>query len=105
MAVKPEQIAEIRALLPTAAEDDYAWDDAKIISIITDNNYNSTQVVRAFWLERVTETAEYIDIGKPLSQIHSQAKGMLDYWDNVLKLGSGALLTGRAISFGEIDRS
>lgn len=105
MRVSPERIAAIRTLLPTAAEADYGWTDEKITKVITDNDYSDSQVVRAFWFERVTETAEYIDMGKPLSQIHSQARGMLDYWDNILKMGSGSQLTGRPISFGQIARN
>jgi hypothetical protein len=73
-----------------------------------DMNIGPTETVRYFWLQRVNETSEYLDVnGKPLTQIHSQAKTMLDYWDNVLKTrGVEAVGPGvkQPIRFGEIER-
>ena len=110
-----DQIELVQAWLPVAAVTDYGWDAAKVSEVMSDNAFTPTQAVRFFWLERVNESVEYIDIsGKPLTQIHAQARAMLDYWDNILKMyGVNALGppsgadpgAKRPISFGEIDRS
>lgn len=107
MAPTPEQIALVQSLLPTAALD-YGWTDSKIEEYMTDLELSPTEAVRYFWLQRVNETSEYLDInGKPLTQIHGQAKTMLEYWDNVLKV-SGADAKGpsvkRPMTFGAIER-
>ena len=104
-----EQVALVYSLLPTEAVSDYAWDDAKVIALLTDNNFSVAKAVRRFWLERVNESAEYLDInGKPLTQIHAQAKDMLKYWDSIVAIGDDALVPSPArkpISFGVIERS
>ncbi|AVD99629.1 hypothetical protein HWB51_gp011 [Mycobacterium phage Cuke] len=105
--VTPEQIALVKMLLPTAAISDYEWTDEFIETLMTTRGFSPTQAVRFFWLQRVNETAEYLDINeKPLTQIHKQAKEMLDYWDLVLKGGPDAIEpnTRSPISFGEIER-
>lgn len=101
-----EQVALVQSLLPAAAVTDYGWTDLFITTVMTDREIGPTEAVRFFWLQRVNETSEYLDVnGKPLTQIHAQAKQMLDYWDNVLKTrgidaeGPG---TKRPISFGVI---
>ena len=102
-----EQIALVQSLLPTAAEE-YGWTFSKIEDYMVDLELSPTEAVRYFWLQRVNETSEYLDVnGKPLTQIHSQAKQMLDYWDNVLKVsgldakGPG---TKRPLTFGSIEK-
>lgn len=104
----PEQIALVQSLLPTAALTDYSWDEDFISTLMVDRTFTPTEAVRFFWLQRVNETSEYLDVnGKPLTQIHAQAKTMLDYWDNVLKInGSDAMGPGtkRPLTFGEIER-
>lgn len=102
-----EQIALVQALLPTAAVSDYGWTDLFIATVMTDREIGPTEAVRYFWLQRVNETSEYLDVNnKPLTQIHAQAKQMLDYWDKVLATrgteaeGPG---TKRPISFGAIE--
>ena len=108
MVATATQIALVHSLLPSAALTDYSWDDAKVAAVIEDNSFTPTEAVRFFWLERVNESAEYIDVsGKPLSAIHAQARAMLDYWDNVIRNSreSVTLSAKRPMSFGEIDRS
>jgi hypothetical protein len=90
MAPTPEQLALANRYLPEAAklaivDGGYGWDDAYIIALMTENAYRPAQAVRYFWYQRVQETAEYLDLSKPLTQIHEQARKMLDYWDLVLQ--------------------
>ncbi len=103
----PEQIALVQSLLPSAAVTDYGWDEDFISTVMTDRVFSPTEAVRFFWLQRVNETSEYLDVnGKPLTQIHGQARQMLDYWDNVLKMnGSEAVGPGvkRPLTFGVIE--
>jgi hypothetical protein len=103
-----EQIALVQSLLPTAALTDYGWTNSKIEEIMVDQSFSPTEAVRYFWLQRVNETSEYLDVnGKPLTQIHAQARQMLEYWDNVLKI-NGTDATGpgtkRPMTFGSIER-
>ena len=105
--VTPEQIALVKMLLPTAAVSDYEWTDEFIQSLMETREFSATQAVRFFWLQRVNETSEYLDVNeKPLTQIHEQARKMLAYWDEVLKGGPDAIEpnTRSPISFGEIER-
>lgn len=102
-----EQIALVQTLLPTAAITDYGWTTEFVSNLMVDKGFSSTEAIRYFWLQRVNETSEYLDVnGKPLTQIHAQAKAMLEYWDNVLKL-SGPEGTGpsdkRPLTFGTIE--
>lgn len=103
-----EQIVLVQSLLPSVAEADYGWTKAKIENLMIDFDFGPTEAVRYFWLQRVNETSEYLDVnGKPLTQIHAQAKTMLDYWDNVLKVnGSAASGPGvkRPLTFGSIEK-
>jgi hypothetical protein len=103
-----EQIALVQSLLPEAAITDYGWTSSKVEDYMIDMEFSPTEAVRYFWLQRVNETSEYLDInGKPLTQIHAQAKAMLDYWDNILKI-NGISATGpgtrRPLTFGSIER-
>ena len=75
------------ALLPAEAPE-YGWNEAMVRSRWTGN---ITGTVRLYWLMRVNDTASYINISEPggsfqLTQQHSQAKAMLDYWDKVILL-------------------
>jgi len=113
MTVTPEQIALVNRNLPSAAKDlvdngGYGWTDEFIETLMEEMSFGPAKAVRHFWLERVNETAEYLDVGKPLSQIHRQAKEMLDYWDKIVE---GPLPDSmvparntKAITFGEIER-
>lgn len=103
-----EQIALVQSLLPAAAVTDYGWTFSKIEDYMTDLELSPTEAVRYFWLQRVNETSEYLDVnGKALTAIHAQARQMLDYWDNVLKI-NGIDATGpatkRPLTFGSIER-
>lgn len=114
-----EQLALVAYYLPDAAKqsvDDggYGWTDDYVAGIMTAMSLSPAQAVRYFWYQRVQETAEYLDLSKPLTQIHSQARDMLNYWDLVIEtnpngmepittLGAGAN-AHKAISFGEIER-
>lgn len=106
----PEQIALVNQLLPSSAKDTvdnggYGWTDEYIANLMDERDFGPTEAVRFFWLQRVNETAEYIDIGKPLTQIHRQAREMLDYWDAILSrsLTSIGPVGRQPISFGEIE--
>jgi hypothetical protein len=107
-----EQIALVQRLLPSAAMDSeadggYGWDANYITVLMTENNFTPTRAVRFFWLQRVNETSEYLDLtGKPITDIHKQAKEMLDYWDNILlRFGANAIdsKSGTGLAFGEIE--
>ena len=113
--VTPELIALVTQNLPSdavkAVEDGgYGWTDQYISDLLSGMDFSPAKVVRFFWLQRVNESAEYIDIGKPLTQIHKQAKDMLAYWDSIINgYGSEEMIletkpAKRPISFGEIER-
>lgn len=77
----------VAALLPAEAPD-YGW-DAAMVKTRWEGSISGT--VRLYWLMRVNDTASYIDISEPggsfhLTQQHSQAKAMLEYWDRVILL-------------------
>jgi hypothetical protein len=114
-----EQVALVQLLLPADAikpeeEGGYGWDEAYISELMATNGFTATESVRYFWLQRVNETVEYLDVGKPLTQIHKQARDMLAYWDEILKRygvdsigppGYGDTgMPRKPISFGEIER-
>jgi hypothetical protein len=69
-------------LLPSDALT-HGWDDAMIAERWT-GGLPST--IRAYWYERTSDTAGYMDVpdpggSLPITQIHAQAKAMLEYWD------------------------
>ena len=105
-ALTPDLLDTIKAnWLPSDAVDN-GWDDDKI----TDNWSGSVvTLVRSYWYDRVQQTAGYLDVpdpggALPITQIHRQAKEMLDYWDAwILKFGSNTL-PARGVSFGKIRR-
>lgn len=113
----PAQIVLVNNNIPTVAKLDdvaggYGWTDEFIGLLIDTMNFSPAKAVRHFWLQRVNETAEYLDVGKPLTQIHRQAKEMLDYWDKILGTDPDGMtpvdpnlpIVKRPISFGEIER-
>lgn len=110
--IQPEHIALVKSLLPSAATTDesdggYGWNDTYIQSLMDARSFTPTEAVRFFWLQRVNETAEYINVGKPLGEIHRQARDMLAYWDAIIKQSPEAIepvSSGGTITFGEIER-
>lgn len=122
MTPTAEQIALVNFNLPDAAKqlvDDggYGWTEEYIASLFDSLGFpGPAYAVRFFWYQRTQETAEYLDAGKPLTQIHRQAKEMLDYWDAIIKgdpTGNTmnpldpqeiSELPRHRLSFGEIER-
>jgi hypothetical protein len=112
--VTPEQIALVNANLPSSAKESvdsggYGWTDLYIETLMETMGFGPAKAVRHFWLQRVNETAEYLDAGKPLTQIHKQARDMLDYWDKVIGVSVDVNNVSptnvkRPISFGVIER-
>lgn len=107
-ALTPALLAEIKAhYLPDDAVTN-GWTD-EVIETRWTGGIPST--VRLYWLDRVTDTAGYLDIPDPggtlpITQIHRQAKEMLAYWDEYLaKHGDIIVLTGaRPTRVGKIKR-
>ena len=118
MSPTVEQIALVNRYLPEAAklsvaDGGYGWGSTFVTALMAENAYTPAQTVRYFWYQRVQETAEYLDMSKPLTQIHRQAREMLDYWDLVIQTNPDGMepddpsLDGkdsRVITFGEIER-
>lgn len=82
------------------------WNDAKI-----EANWSGgiPGTVRAYWYDRVQQTAKYLDLSDasgtlPITQIHRQAKEMLDYWDAWIRINGDVLIIGRRVTFGRIKR-
>jgi hypothetical protein len=78
----------VKRLLPTdGSPAENGWDDAHIALVWT--GYVST-TVRAYWFQRVSDTAGYIDLPDPagaltITQQYRQAREMLDYWDMMIE--------------------
>lgn len=114
MTITPEQIALVNANLPSSAKETevsggYGWTDEFIENLMETMGFGPAKAIRHFWLQRVNETAEYLDAGKPLTQIHRQAKEMLDYWDRIIGVSVdennvNPTITKRPLTFGEIER-
>ncbi|AEK07464.1 hypothetical protein PBI_ROPE_18 [Mycobacterium phage Rope] len=112
-----ELVALVNRHLPTDAklsEDDggYGWTDQYVEELLS-TGLKPAQVVRFFWYQRTQETAEYLDLSKPLSQIHRQAKEMLAYWDTVIQTNPDGMEPldpsanqnrHKNITFGSIER-
>lgn len=87
-----EQIAKVVDYLPSAAADPDVWDEAKI----EERWAGMAGTIRAYWYQKVSDTAGYLDIpdpggSLPITQIHRQAKEMLVYWDEfIAKYGANA---------------
>jgi hypothetical protein len=92
--------------LPSDAVEN-GWDDAKITDEWT-GTYVGT--VRAYWYDRVQQTAAYLDLSDPsgnlpITQIHRQAVAMLKYWDDyIAKWGYAEAPGTNTVSFGKVKR-
>ena len=105
------QIATVATWLPTIEADPDVWDEARIAERWTGGIAGT---IRAYWYQRVSDTAGYLDVPDPggtlpITQIHRQAKEMLTYWDGlILKWGSNfdpsSALGGNRASLGRIKR-
>lgn len=106
------QIASVAAWLPTVEADPDVW-DADRIAVRWTGGIAGT--IRAYWYQRTSDTAGYLDVPDPggtlpITQIHRQAKEMLDYWDAfILKYGTKAdpssiYISGNRGSMGRIKR-
>lgn len=94
MAIKPAtdyQVSRVAALLPSVDDDPDTWDT----QAIKDNwSGGIAGTLRNFWYQKCSNTAGYLDLtdaggSLPITQIHRQAKEMLDYWDIwILKHGA-----------------
>lgn len=118
MPTTVERVALVSRYLPDAAklsveDGGYGWTEDMIADFLTALGLSPAQTVRFFWYQRVQETAEYLDLSKPLTQIHRQAKEMLDYWDLVIQtnpdgmeplLPSQTTTQHKNITFGRIER-
>lgn len=101
------QIKQVQRNLPINAGDDFQWYEDKISDILEEKDCSIAQTVRQFWFERVMESFEFVDVSetgssRSLSQVHVNAKAMLDYWDKQVE-AEGLFTLRRPISFGNID--
>lgn len=105
-ALTPEVLDVVKATYLPADAADNGWDDAKITDEWTGG---IPGLVRAYWYDRVQQTAGYLDIPDPggtlpITQLHRQAMEMLQYWDNwILKFGN-SLSPMRSVRFGKIKK-
>lgn len=88
MQLTPEILARVKAQWLPADADTHGFDDAGITAAWTGG---IARTVRKYWFKRVSDTAGYLDLNDasgnlPITQIYRQAREMLDYWDNFLKL-------------------
>lgn len=101
-----DKLATIKAqYLPNDAAT-HGWDDVKITANWTGGIPGT---VRAFWYDRVQQTAGYLDLPDPggtlpITQLHRQAMEMLAYWDKWLLQYGDVLVIPRRVSFGKIRR-
>lgn len=107
ITITDEQIEMVQLNLPSVAGDSFGWTESKIKSTLLSNNGSLAQTVRRFWYERVMETFEFVDVSetgssRSLSQIHQNAKFMLDYWDKKVE-SEGVVTQRRPITFGRIN--
>jgi len=78
-----EDLAFVLELLPDDASE-YNWNASKALERWAGTIYRT---VREYWLDRTNDTAGYLDLtndGLPASQLHAQAKAMLEYWDELI---------------------
>lgn len=102
-------IASVKSNLPADCGTQFGWTDERIAAVLDAVNLSVPQTVRQFWVERVTNTHEFMDInesgsGRTLSQVHANAKEMLAYWDKRVA-AEGVVTLKRPITFGAIDRT
>lgn len=91
MATVPtsEELALVIELLPDDASE-YGWNATKALERWAGSVYRT---VREYWLDRTNDTAGYVDLsndGLPASQLHAQAKAMLQYWDSMIAASEAA---------------
>ena len=103
------EIAAVKENLPNDCETQFGWTDERIAAVLDAVSLSVPQTVRQFWLERLTNTHEFMDIneagsGRTMSQVHANAKDMLAYWDKRVA-AEGIVTLKRPITFGEIDRT
>ncbi len=106
------KIQTVVTLLPPDASESYGWDNAKIAKVMDDNGFGINRTVRFYWLERVNDTVEYLNIGnKELLTLHQNARNMLAYWDSVIAASDDTDSTdvtaqkgGKPMSYAEITR-
>ncbi|QHB37420.1 hypothetical protein SEA_LEOPARD_13 [Mycobacterium phage Leopard] len=101
-------LAELKAQWLPADAATNGWDDNTIRERWTGG---IATTVRRYWFERVSDTAGYLDVPDPggtlpITQIHRQAKEMLQYWDDwIAKWGDTIVVTGsRATKVGKIKK-
>ena len=93
MAPTESQITAVATVLPSSDADPEVWDAEKIAERWTGTVVGT---IRAYWYQRVSDTAGYLDVPDPggtlpITQIHRQAKEMLEYWDAFIeKYGKNA---------------
>ena len=78
-----DDLALVLELLPDDASE-YSWNASKALERWAGTIYRT---VREYWLDRTNDTAGYLDLtndGLPASQLHAQAKAMLQYWDDLI---------------------
>lgn len=107
MAITPDQLISVKQWLPADAAEN-GWDDDEITLRWTGG---IASTVRAYWFQRVSDTAGYLDLPDPggtlpITQIYRQAREMLDYWDNFLKVNGDVdpNLVARPTRIGKIKR-
>lgn len=106
LPITTDQLTTLKAqYLPNDATN-HGWDDAKITANWTGGIPGT---VRAFWYDRVQQTAGYLDVPDPggtlpITQLHRQAMEMLAYWDRWLLQYGDVLVIPRRVSFGKIKR-
>lgn len=89
-----QAIARVQQNLPTwcTTLPAVSWDVPYISGVLDTNHGNVLETVRAFWVQRVSDTQPLIDTDdadakRPLSQNHANAVRMLAYWDNRIEGG------------------
>lgn len=108
-ALTPELLDLLKAQYLPADAATNGWDDDKITENWTGGIPGT---VRAYWYDRVQQTAGYLDVPDPggtlpITQLHRQAMEMLAYWDKwLLTWGDTIIISGagRPVRFGKIKR-
>lgn len=83
------EIQIVKDNLPSRAEAEDGWDDAKI-ELYIDQFGGTSKTVRQYWSARAAATASFVSVSESgssrnLSDIHKQALEMLKYWDDKVK--------------------
>jgi hypothetical protein len=99
----PADLAMVIELLPDDCGE-YGWDVAKALERWSGSVYRT---VREFWVDRTNDTAGYIDLtddGLPALQLHTSAKDMLEYWDQMIATSEAAELVAANSASGTHSR-